>query len=125
MWSQIIHPGLHNGGRPSVDHFFATHVTIQQATSTISDYGDDVLTWANLAGHVGLDCAIAPAPGPGEVKAADGTYVVASHLINLAGYYPLITEKMRALIGASYYDILLAESDSQSHTTRLAAQIVE
>ena len=118
--ANIIHPRMF----AALHRFYASACTIQQATVTQDTYGEEILTWADLAAHVDLDCAIAPSGGS-EVKAPDGTYVISTHIIDLAGYYPLISEKMRAEVAGAYYDIILVEIDSQLKSTKLTCQIVE
>lgn len=123
MWNRIVHPRLLAGDYADLSDFYHREVTIQQATVTQDTFGGEVLTWADLAGHVDLSCVLAPAGGR-EVKAPDKTYVVASHTISIGGDYPAIREKMRAEIDGIYYDILLVTHDSQSDTTHLDTQIV-
>jgi len=114
----LIHPRLLD----NLYNFFASSCTIQRATVTISNYGEETLTWANVAALVSLPCALAPAGGR-EVKQADMTYVIASHYVTLGGNYA-VYEKDRAIIGALTLDILLVTHDSQNETTHLDCQTV-
>ncbi len=117
--SSLIHPDL----LTSLHDFFPALCTIQQGMPSEDAAGEEQLAWADLAGHVNLRCHVAPAKGA-EVRTPDMTYVVASHTIALAGNYPTIQEKMRALVGGKTYDILLVEWDSLGKTTYLSTQIV-
>lgn len=119
-WQDLIHPRL----LTDLFRFFASNCTIQRATQSADTYRSEVLTYANLAGHVSIPCIIAPTGGQ-EIKAPNMTYVVASHHVTLAGYYPNIREKDRAIIGTMTLDILIVECDSQAETTRLICQIVD
>lgn len=107
----------------SLTAFYPSLCTIQQNTPVADSYGQPIAAWANLAGHVGLACAVMSGGGR-EMKLPNQTYTVASHVILLAGHYPTITTAMRAVVGGVNYDILSVESDSQSTMTRLACQVV-
>jgi len=119
-------------GRPIVSprmltrlhEFYPSTVTIQEATEPRDTYGGYSQVWANKVGYVDLDCRLSPAGGK-EVKKPDQTYVVATHIISIAGYYPGIHEKDRAIIAAQPFDILLVENDGQGDTTRLLVEIVD
>lgn len=124
MWNRIIHPRLFTGDFADLSDFYAHTCTIQEAAVAYDIMGEEVFTWGNLAGHVGLSCTIAPAGGR-EVKAPDMTYVVASHTVSIAGHYPTIQEKMRAVVdGTTTLDILLVSWDSQEDTTHMDCQLL-
>ncbi len=116
----IVHPGLTAALTPD---FYTGHCTIQQRTDTQDATGQPIPAWANLAGHVNLDCRVGPSGGR-EAKLADQIYAVTSHTITLAAQYTAITPKMRAVIGAITYDILAVEHDGQSATTHLLCQVL-
>lgn len=120
MARPLIHPKLFD----RLYSFYPSTVTIQEATEPQDTYGGYSQVWANKVGYVDLDCRLAPSGGQ-EVKRPDQTYVVSSHIIAIAGYYPGIDEKNRAIIGAQAFDILLVENDGQGDSTRLSVQIVE
>ena len=131
MWHRIVHPELFTGDYASLSDFFASTCTIQRAAIAYDTFGAEVFTWGDLAGHVDLACTIAPVDSSAkEVKAADQTYVVASHHVTLGSYHPDIGEKDRAVVTNTAsdtltLDILLVETDSQSDSTRLYCQLVE
>ncbi len=116
----VVHPRLLAALTPT---FYAGHCTIQQRVDTQDAVGQPIAAWANLAGHVNLDCRVGPTGGR-EAKLPDQTYAVTSHTIALAGHYPAITPKMRAVVGAVIYDILTVEHDGQAATTHLLCQIL-
>jgi hypothetical protein len=104
--------------------FYPVTVTIEEVTELQGTMGEPNEEWANKLGYVGLDCRLSPSGGK-EVKRPDQTYVVATHIISIAGYYPGIDEKDRAVIGTETFDILLVENDGQGDSTRLLAEIVD
>ena len=104
--------------------FYPVTVTIQVATEARGTTGDFTPYWNNKLGYVDLDCRLSPAGGK-EIKQPDQTYVIATHIIAIAGYYPGIDETERAVIGSQTFDILLVENDGQGDSTRLLAEIVE
>ena len=128
MWDRLVHPRMLATDFSDLSDFFSSLCTIQEGASADNAYGEEVLTWRDKAGHIDLPCTIAPVElqirDKGEKKKEYGTYVVASHHVTIAGDYPLIQEKMRAVVNGTAYDILLVEWDSQSETTRLACRLV-
>ena len=125
MWSSIISPRLFSDFSDLSD-FYAHTCTIQEATMAYDTFGEEVPTWSDVVGLVDLACTIAPAGG-NEVKAPDGTYVVASHAISIMGdHFTSITEKMRVVVdGITTLDILLVTQDSQQETTHLDCRLLK
>ena len=123
MWNRIVHPRLLSGDVADLSDFFASTCTIREAAWVLDSVGEEEPTWADL--YVAIPCTIAPEKGrgDGEVKQADGTFTFATHHVTLAGCYPLITTKMKAVVNGTALDILLAETDSQAETTRLACRL--
>lgn len=117
--TEIIHPRLH----AMLNKFFPELCTIQEATETQDTANQPIESWSNLAGHVNLACAISR-PRGGERKTVHQIYSVATHTIALDGYYPAITEKMRAVVNGVSYNILLPEHDPLSASTQLVCQVV-
>ncbi len=117
--TEIIHPRLH----AMLNKFFPELCTVQAATETPDAAGQPIKGWADLAGHINLACAISR-PRGGERKTVHQIYSVATHTIALDGYYPAITEKMRAVVNGVSYDILLPEHDGQAASTQLVCQVV-
>lgn len=105
---------------------FPDTVTIRIATDGTTNLGAPTETFADLAGHVDLPCALAPnAPDAArgdrgrEVDTGDGTWVDASHTIEMPAHRPAITEKMQAVVAGVTWSILLVEHDSMGSMTRL------
>ncbi|OGO04000.1 MAG: hypothetical protein A2Y91_03475 [Chloroflexi bacterium RBG_13_54_8] len=108
----------------SLSRFYPSVCDIQTYTDENQDsYGQPNPLWIDFVGHVDIPCALSAAKGQ-EVKNQDMTIGIATHIIALAGYYPTITYKMRAVIDSQNYDILLCETDSHVKMTRLTCQIV-
>jgi len=110
-----------------LSRFYPVTVTIQQYTATQNAVGEEVKTWANVAGHVDLPCVIAT-PGMGssgnESKRPDGTVSIWPRRIAIAAIYANITTKMRAVLGGVNYDILAVHHDSHSNMTSLDVEVV-
>ena len=104
--------------------YFPSLCTIQEDVSTTYDsYGQLIPDWQSFAGHVDIPCAHGPNKGR-EVKQSDQTYVVSNYTLSLRGYYPTITEKMRAVVDGVVFDILLVQSSSHGVTTRILSSEV-
>jgi head-tail adaptor len=122
VWHRIFTPKLLADSFSDLSDFFTSTCTIQEAAIAYDAAGGEQYTWNDKAGHIGLSCAIGPTGGK-EIKRPDMTYVVATHRVLLAGYYPDIGEKMRAVVDGTALDILLVESDSQQKLTRLSCRL--
>ena len=103
--------------------YFPSLCTIQEDLGVEDDYGQIVHVWTDVAGHVEIPCAHGPNKGR-EVKQSDQTYVVSNYTLSLRGYYPTITEKMRAVVDGTVFDILLVQCDSHGVTTRILTREV-
>jgi hypothetical protein len=117
---------------------FDSTCTIQAPNGQLGPSGAPVGTYANVAGLVGVLCMDAP-PSMMRVQATEQKtlpYVEAKRLrhVLLSGYFPQIEVNVsngwRAVVTrtatgtAITYDILGAETDSQSTQTRLELQVV-
>lgn len=119
----IVHPGLLAKLAPN--HYAGT-VTIQQNTPTNDSAGQEIPSWANLSGHVDLSCRKAPREQfSREARSQAQIYAVHVWEIAIAGYYPTITEEMRAVVDGINYDIELVQLDGNRKTTRLQARKVD
>ena len=116
----LIHPHL-------LEHleetFFPSLATIQVSTLTVNTNREPIRAWANLALHVDIPCAIAPAKAD-ERASADKTVAETTHVAILAGDYQTVTPVHRAVIDGTVYDIAGVEHDSHHITTRLRLRIV-
>lgn len=119
----IVHPGLLPKLAPN--HYAGT-VTIQESSPTNDSAGQEIPNWANLAGHVDLSCRKAPQQQfSREARSQAQIYAVHVWEIAIAGYYPTITEEMRAVVDGINYDIELVQLDGNRKTTRLQARKVD
>lgn len=119
MANPLISPRLFD----QLGAFYPDTCTIQAAIESQDAANQPVKNWADLAGHVAIPCAVSR-PRGGERHTTHQIYSVATHTIALAGYYPSISEKMRAIVFGQAYDILLSENDGQKTTTQLVCRVV-
>ena len=103
--------------------YFPSLCAIQENVGIENDYGEIVEDWQDYADHADLPCAHGPNKGI-EVKKPDQTYVISNYTLSLRGYYPTITEAMRAVVDGVAYEILLVQSDSHGVTTRILTRVV-
>ena len=103
--------------------YFPSDCTIEENVGVEDDYGQIIDDWQDFAGHVDIPCAHGPNKGR-EVKKPDQTYVVSNYTLSLRGYYPTITEKMRAVVDGVVFEILLVQSSSHGVTTRILTREV-
>lgn len=125
IMTALIHPRLLAMMAPT---FYVSSCTIQQATETPDALGQPIATWANVAALTNLPCAVAPFGGSTEASQRnrpDSTIDAATHAIAIAGYYPAIASKMRAIVAGVAYDIVGAEIDSHAAMTRLRVVLVK
>lgn len=118
----IIHPSMLS----KLPNFYPSLCTIQNHTSTQDDYGQPADTFADLADHVNLSCRIAPEPNSrsGERDAANRTTSEHTHIVDLRGYYPNISEVHQAIVDGATYDIEAVEHDGNKVTTRMKVQVI-
>lgn len=118
----IVHPGLLASLQPN---HYASTVTIQYAVVTQDSYGEESEGWSTLAGHADLRCRLSPHQQfSREQRNQAQIYAVHVWIINIAGYYPSITEEMRAVVDSTSYNIELAQHDGNQKTTRLQVRVV-
>jgi hypothetical protein len=100
--------------------YFPSLCTIQEDVGVEDGYSDTA-DWQPVAGHSDIPCShgVNRVGGGREVKLPDQTYVVSNYTLSLRGYYPTITEKMRAVVDGVVFNILLVQCDSHGVTTRI------
>lgn len=105
--------------------------TIQQPQQTQDASGEEILIWPPdgggvLPGHEAVPCYVSTDIGrrSDERQGGASSYSERNLVIGLAGYYPLITPRMRAVVEGHAYDIGVVTHDSQRATTRLAVDEV-
>ena len=102
---------------------FVSLCTIQRPSGNLDAAGYPDGTWANVAGLVNIPCQNAP-PSQARVQATEikqlaDTLAVSPRHILLNDYFPAIVPQDRAVVDGTAFDIIGAESDSQSGQTRL------
>jgi hypothetical protein len=102
---------------------FVSLCTIQRPSGNLDAAGYPDGAWVNVPGLVGIACMNAP-PSQARVQATEikqlaDTLAVSPRHILLNGYFPAIVPNDRAVVDGTAFDILGAESDSQSGQTRL------
>jgi head-tail adaptor len=116
----LIHPAMLT---ELARNFYPESITIQSATITQDNAGQEVKAWANVAGIIAVAGIVAAitlgSPKSQTILQDDKTLIQATHQIDFPAYYPAITTNMRATEGAGYYRILAVEHDSQHMSTRL------
>jgi len=119
MASPLISPRLFS----QLTAFYPDTCTIQAAIESQDVANQPIKSWSDLAGHTAIPCAISR-PRGGERHTTHQIYSIATHTIALAGHYPAITAKMRAIVFGQAYDILLPENDGQGAATQLVCRVV-
>jgi len=106
----------------SMPFIFPSLVTIKTLTGTRDAAGQTIPSPANLISHVGLACRLSPL----RANEMPGTVMVVSNALylTLAGYYPLITTAMQAVVGSLAYNIRAVEHDGTHSITRLVVERV-
>ncbi len=113
--TSIVDPALMES--LEVQGFFPDTGTVQEKTITTPG-GEAVEAWANLAGHINLDCNVSPLTA-NERSSLDKTVGTSTHKVLLTDVYASITEEMRFVSGGINYDITGVMVDSLSTNTRL------
>lgn len=104
--------------------FFPNLCTIQQATPTRDGYGQPLSSWATLTADI--PCRVAPITSlsQGEARRAGMTVTTATYTVALAGYYPVLTAAMQAVVAGVTYNILDVTHDGSSVYTTLLVERV-
>lgn len=107
--------------------FWKHTCTIQTPPETFNEIGEPELAadagWVNLPGHDLISCNLAAQRALGEQQSekrnAGSTYDAKTRHCQLNGYYPLITEGMRAVVDSVAYDIRGVVHSSAKVQTKL------
>ena len=118
--TSIIDPGLMDA--LEAQGFFPDTGTVQTFTIAMVE-GEPTETWANLAGHTNLDCAIAALTAR-EIETLDKTIADSTHQTRLTDYYVGITAAMRFVSGGVTYLITGVDHDQQDTMTRLMLKVI-
>lgn len=117
----LVHPSLMERIQPN---FYPSLCTIQEPNESKSSTGQDISNPSDISGLTNLPCRIAPR-STREVQNENQKYVLATHHVALAGYYPSIDEDMFAVVDGTTYGIEGVEHDGNQKTTRLYVRLVE
>jgi head-tail adaptor len=102
---------------------YPTTGKVQAYTETQDAANQPIKAWSDLPGHTNIPCRV-ETTGGNETKAANQVYATATNQIALAGYYPLITPKMRFVeVSGVVYDILLVNNDAFQAFTFLVVEV--
>lgn len=121
----IIHPDMHT----ELSRAYPSTVTIQAATETQADDYSPVNTWTNVSGMTNIKGILSPATAR-EMRQAQLTNTVITHVCDLQAYYPAITQKHRVQAKRADSDTVQTfningvKFDSQGKSTRLELEQV-
>lgn len=107
--------------------FFSRACTINEVTKTKVGAGERSESGSALAGHTNLPCRIAPVTAltrAGRAEREDMTVTTATHLVMLAGSYPLITTAHQAVVDGTTYQITNVVRDSERLVCELEVEVV-
>ena len=110
--------------------FFTDRVTIEEDAPTRTASGAETHAWTAIAGHGDIPASVSPMvfTRAGERRSSELIVSQTTHRIALAGSYPTVTSRMRAVVATGPHagtdDILRPDRDSQSQTTVREARIV-
>lgn len=108
--------------------FFPSSVTFYAQGSGEDDYGRKDGSWTAVSALSAIACGVnrpsRSRGAPQEVRRADLTLTTATHEIVLAGAYPAVTTKMRAVVDGATYDVLSVVCDAQGASTVVMAELV-
>lgn len=102
--------------------FFPATCDIQANTPTRSSSGYPTPAWGNVSGLTAIPCTVARREAV-EQRLPDLVTTDTTHIIALAGDYPTITPKHRAVVEGTSYDILGVRTDIHDVMTWLSAEI--
>jgi head-tail adaptor len=110
----------------SLNRLFGLTCTIQASTESRDSSGQITDTWSNLAGHVNIPCVRGQAVirSAAEQRGPQAAVVSTRKVIALAGYYPSITTKHRAVVASTNWNILDVRHDPSSAYTQLDVEVV-
>ena len=109
--------------------FYPDLLTVQTSTIGRGAAGSQVKTWATDPARTDLPCRISPTGG-GEIERTDQVLTNIDHRIGLASDFGITTEE-RIVCSvtpdgvAQTFDVILVETDSQSHATYLNVLVVQ
>lgn len=118
--TSIIDPALMD--ELNAQGHFPTTGTVQTFTIARVE-GEATRTWANLAGHINLDCTIAALTAK-EIEQLDKTIGDSTHKVRLVDYFSGITSAMRFVTASETYLITGVDRDQHSTMTRMFLKVI-
>ena len=129
--NSVLDTLTHTGLLDSIPRHYRAIVDIQVNTPTQNQDGEEVDSWADHATMVNIPGTLAKSGMIGTERRREDLTVSRSTLIlDLAGYYPDITDVMRDSLTTpqggrdEVYNIMLVLHDSQARQTRLELEEV-
>jgi hypothetical protein len=119
MTRALLHPRAFTAGL--VNHF-AQRCTIFERGNTLDEAGQPDIDWTPLAGHQDIPCVKGSLPGQAnqsERRRFGYTASIDEQSVLLRGYWPDITDTMRARIDGVNYSITGVDHESQAALTRI------
>lgn len=117
---QIIHPGLLE--HMEAQGHFPNTGTVQDFTIARVE-GEPTATFANLAGHINLPCAVAALTAK-EKEELDKTIATSTHKARFIDYYPLIKASYRFVSDTVTYLITGVDHDQHDTMTRIFLKVI-
>ena len=130
--NSVLDTLVHNSLLDSIQRAYQAIVSIQVETVTQAADGEEIIVWVNHATMVNLNGTLAKASGSvgTEQRRTDLTVSRSTLILDLAGYYPDITDEMRAYVTTPKngrvqpFNIMQVLHTSQNTYTRLEIEEV-
>ena len=130
--NSVLDTLTHTGLLDSIPRHYRAVIDIQAKTVTQAPDGEEIETWANHATMVNIPGTLAKSGMIGtERRREDLTISRSTLILDLAGYYPDITDVMRVSLTTpqggrvEVYNIMQVLHDSQARQTRLELEEVQ
>ena len=124
--NSVLDTLVHDSLLDSIPRAYQAVVDVQVESVTQNADGEEVITWVDHATMVNLNGTLAKSGAVGmEKRRTDLTISRSTLILNLAGYYPDITDEMRAYVTTPLngrvqpFNIMQVLHDSQNTYTRL------
>lgn len=116
-------PIFHSKLFDRLDGFLPQVVTVQANAPTRDSAGQPIASWTDVTGLANLSGRISPVMGQGEIRRADDTIVIATHVVYLGGDRA-ITEAHRLMVDGLAYDVLLVQKNAERALTQVKVRRV-
>ena len=129
--NSVLDTLVHNSLLDSIQRAYQAIVSIQVETVTQAADGEEIIVWVNHATMVNLNGTLSKSGAVGsERRRTDLTVSRSTLILDLAGYYPDITDEMRAYVTTPKngrvqpFNIMQVLHASQNTYTRLEIEEV-